>query len=138
LKSSQKWFGASQFGINMSIPLFSSFGRTSLTQKAKINLEKSKRNLNDVKQKIELEIQQAKNDLDFALQDLNTKKQSLALAERIEHKNQIKFSEGIASSFELSQAQSQLYSAQQQYIQGMFNLINKYVILDTLINPIKN
>ena len=35
-KRSQKWFGASQFGVNLSIPLFSSFGRTSLTQKAKI------------------------------------------------------------------------------------------------------
>ena len=53
-------------------------------------------------------------------------------------KNQIKFSEGMASSFELSQAQTQLYSAQQQYIQGMFNLINTYVILDTLVNPIQN
>jgi outer membrane protein len=44
----------------------------------------------------------------------------------------------MASSFELSQAQTQLYSAQQQYIQGMFNLINTYVILDTLVNPIEN
>lgn len=137
-KRSQKWFGASQFGVNLSIPLFSSFGRTSLTQKAKINLEKSKRNLNDVKQKIELEIERAKNDLDFALQDLKTKKQAQELAERIEHKNQVKFSEGIASSFELTQAQTQLYSAQQQYIQAMFTLVNKYVLLDTLLNPIEN
>ena len=105
---------------------------------AKINLEKSERNLNDVKQKIELEIQRAKSDLNFASQDLNTKKQALELAERIEQKNQIKFSEGIASSFELSQAQTQLYSAQQQYIQGMFNLISKYVVLDALVNPVVN
>ena len=38
----------------------------------------------------------------------------------------------------LSQAQTQLYSAQKQYIQGMLNLINTYVILDTLVNPIEN
>lgn len=138
LRSSQKWFGASQFGVNVSIPLFSSFGRTALTQKAKINLEKSKRNLNDVKQKIELEIQRAQSDLNFAFQDLNTKKQALELAERIAQKNQVKFSEGMASSFELSQAQTQLYSAQQQYIQGMFNLMNKYVVLDALVNPVVN
>ena len=138
LNHSQKWFGASQFGVNMSIPLFSSFGRSSLTQKAKINLEKSERNLNDVRQKIELEIQRAKSDLNFASQDLDAKKQALELAKRIEQKNQIKFSEGMASSFELSQAQTQLYSAQQQYIQGMLNLINTYVILDTLVTPIEN
>ena len=72
------------------------------------------------------------------MQDLKTKKQAQELAERIEHKNQVKFSEGIASSFELTQAQTQLYSAQQQYIQAMFTLVNKYVLLDTLLNPIEN
>ena len=136
LNRSQKWF-ASQFGVNMFIPMFSSFGRSSLTQKAKINLEKSERNLNDVRQKIELEIQRAKSNLNFASQDLDTKKQALEIAKRIEQKsNKILRRNGV--SFELSQAQTQLYSAQQQYIQGMFNLINTYVILDTLVNPIEN
>ena len=135
LDQSQKWFGASMFGLNMTIPLFSSLGRSALTQKAKINLEKSERDLNNLRQQILVKIKSAKNDLTFAKQDLVNKKQGLDLAKRIEQKNQIKFFEGLASSFELSQAQTQLYTAQQQYIQAMLYVLNKHIALDILLNP---
>ena len=135
LDQSQKWFGASMFGLNMTIPLFSSLGRSALTQKAKINLEKSERDLNNLRQQILVKIKSAKNDLTFAKQDLVNKKQGLDLAKRIEQKNQIKFFEGLASSFELSQAQTQLYTAQQQYIQAMLYVLNKHIALDVLLNP---
>ncbi len=135
LDRSQKWFGASLFGVNMSIPLFSALGRSASTQKAKINLEKSERDLINLKQQIEVQIKSAQNDLEFAKQDLKNKKQGLDLAKRIEQKNQIKFFEGLASSFELSQAQTQLYTAQQQYIQAMLSVLNKHIALDVLLNP---
>jgi outer membrane protein TolC len=135
LDQSQKWFGASMFGLNMSIPLFSSLGRSALTQKAKINLEKSERDLNNLRQQILVKIKSAENDMSFAKQDLVNKKQGLDLAKRIEQKNQIKFFEGLASSFELSQAQTQLYTAQQQYIQAMLYVLNKHIALDVLLNP---
>lgn len=135
LDRSQKWFGASQFGVNMAIPIFSSFGRTALTKKAKIELEKSERSLNNVRRELEIQIKRAENDLSFAKNDLDTKKQALNLAERIEDKNQIKFFEGLATSFELSQAQTQLYNAQQQYIQAMLEVLNKHIALDVLLNP---
>ena len=135
LDQSQKWFGASMFGLNMSIPLFSSLGRSALTQKAKINLEKSERDLNNLRQQILVKIKSAENDLSFAKQDLVNKKQGLDLAKRIEQKNQIKFFEGLASSFELSQAQTQLYTAQQKYIQAMLYVLNKHIALDVLLNP---
>ena len=135
LDQSQKWYGASMFGLNMSIPLFSSLGRSALTQKAKINLEKSERDLNNLRQQILVKIKSAENDLSFSKQDLVNKKQGLDLAKRIEQKNQIKFFEGLASSFELSQAQTQLYTAQQQYIQAMLYVLNKHIALDVLLNP---
>jgi outer membrane protein TolC len=58
----------------------------------------------------------------------------LALAERIEQKNQSKYFEGIASSFDLRQAQLQLYSAQNNYISAIQNVIQKKLTLETLLN----
>ena len=58
-----------------------------------------------------------------------------SLARKIEQKNQIKFSEGISSSFELSQAQTQLYNAQKEYIEAMLDVLNKHISLDILLNP---
>jgi outer membrane protein TolC len=56
------------------------------------------------------------------------------LAERIENKNQIKYAEGLASSFELRQAQTQLYDAQQGYLQSMVEVINKKTALEAILN----
>ena len=135
LDRSQKWFGASLFGVNMSVPLFSSLGRSAATQKAKIALEKSERALVNTRQELKIKIKRAQNELAFAQQDLETKKQAQNLAKRIEEKNQIKFFEGLASSFELSQAQTQLYTAQKQYMEAMLSVLIKHIALDVLLNP---
>ncbi len=134
LKKSQQWFGSSLFGVSMNIPIFSSGSRSAATQRAQINLEKAKEDLTETEQKIKLQIASAKSDYQFAVEDHENKKQNLNLAERIESKNQTKFFEGIASSFELRQAQTQLYSSQQEYLQAMLDVINKKAELETILN----
>ena len=134
----QKWFGSSLFGVNMTIPVFSSLGRTASTQRAEINLSKAENDLIETEQKLQLEIDAAKSEYQFTIEDYANKKQNLRLAERIEVKNQTKFFEGIASSFDLRQAQIQLYTAQQEYLQAMLDVINKKAELETLLNSINN
>jgi len=132
--SYQKWFGSSLFGINMNIPIFSSGMRSAATQRAKINLEKAEDDLTETEQRLKFKISASKNDYQFAIEDYNNKKQNLNLSERIEKKNQIKFFEGLSTSFELRQAQTQLYSAQQEYLQAMIDVINKKAELETVLN----
>jgi len=140
LQKEQKWFGSSLFGVSMNIPIFSSLGRSASTQRAKINLEKAKEDLTETEQMLRLQISSAKSDYQFAIEDYENKKQNLSLAERIEGKNQTKFFEGIASSFELRQAQTQLYATQQEFLQAMLDVINKKAKLETVLNeiPINN
>ena len=138
LDNSQKWFGASLFGVKMEIPLFSSLGRSAATKMARLNFEKSKALLEDTSEKIRLEIARATSDYEFAVEDLEIKKEALELSENIAHKNEIKFFEGLTSSFDLSQAQRQLYIAQQDYLQSMLNILIKRIDLEALINtPLK-
>ncbi|MGV6844909.1 MAG: TolC family protein [Lutibacter sp.] len=138
LKKQQKWFDSSLLGISMKIPIFSSLARSSRTQQAKIELDKAKTNLYEVSQKIKLQVEKAKTDFKFSLEELQTSKENLALAKRIEHKQEVKFFEGISSSFDLSNAQTQLYSMQQNYLQAMLNVISNKAALDTALNtPIK-
>ncbi|WP_299333569.1 TolC family protein [uncultured Psychroserpens sp.] len=139
LDSNTKWFGASLFGLNLDIPIFSSGKRSAATQRAKINLEKAKDDLTETEQRLNLEIATAKSNFKFAVEDYDNKKQNLDLAERIEQKNQTKFFEGVGSSFELRQAQTQLYTAQQEFIQAMLDVINTKAELETVLNkPINN
>ncbi len=132
----QDWFGSSLFGVSLNIPIFSSGMRSAATQRAQINLEKAKTDLTEKEQTIQLEIASAKSDYRFAIEDYDNKKQSLRLAERIETKNQTKFFEGISSSFDLRQAQMQLYSAQQEFLQAMLDVIKAKAELETALNVV--
>lgn len=138
LNSDQKWFGSSLFGVSLNIPIFSSGMRSASTQRAQINLEKAETELTETEQRIKLEIASAKSNYQFALEDYENKKENLALAERIETKNQTKFFEGIGSSFELRQAQTQLYTAQQELLQAMLDVINAKAELETVLNATPN
>ncbi|MGB0950212.1 MAG: TolC family protein, partial [Marinirhabdus sp.] len=81
-----------------------------------------------------LQLNTAKSNYQFSIERYENAKKNLALAERIENKNQVKFTEGLSTSFELRQAQRQLYSAQQQYFQSMLDLINAKAEIETVLN----
>ena len=130
----QKWYQSSMLGFKMNIPLFSSGNRSARTQQAKIALEQAETQLVETTQNIELQLNTAKSDYQFAIENYRNSKLNLSLAERIEEKNQIKFVEGLATSFDLRQAQIQLYTAQQQYFQSMLNVVNAKTNLETVLN----
>lgn len=134
LSDQQKWIGTATFGASLNIPIFSSGMRSAATQRAQINLEKAQINLDETEQQLKLQIEAAKNDFILATEEYENKKQNLNLAERIENKNQTKFFEGVGSSFELRQAQTQLYTAQQEFLQAMLDVINTKAELETLTN----
>jgi len=136
LSSNQKWYDYSNAGARLTIPIFSSFAYRAKTQQAKLAFEQAKTDLEDAEQKLKLEYAKAKSEFDFSVEEFATSKSNLALAERIEKKQQIKFKEGLSSSFDFNDAQRQLYSAQQSYLQSMVNIINKKASLEKLNNKL--
>jgi len=132
--SDERYFASSIFGLTLDVPLFSSGARSARTQKAKIALEQAESDFDYTQEQIRLAYEQAKSEHQLAIDNLEVFKSNLQLAERIEQKNQIKYKEGIATSFELRQAQTQLYSAQNAVLQAMLDMINSKAELETVLN----
>lgn len=130
----QKWYNYSNLGVSLNVPLFSSFGRAAKTQQAKIAYDQAKTTLTETEQKLQLEYQKAKSDYEYSIEQLATSKNTLRLAERIEGKQQVKFKEGLSTSFDFTEAQRQLYTAQQSYLEAMINVINKKALLEKISN----
>jgi len=130
----QNWFGSSVLGVNLEIPIFNAFKLNVSSQKAKIAMNQAMTNLEDQEEKTQAEVQQKLNDYQLAIQTLNVSEQNMNLAMSIEEKNSIKFFEGIASSFELRQAQLQLLDSQQKYLNSVLQLISIKTELETLYN----
>ncbi|GAA4800613.1 TolC family protein [Litoribaculum gwangyangense] len=130
----QDWLFTVTGGVSFKFPIFSSFGGKAKRQKAKIEWDKAVNNLNLKESQLELEFQNAKNEYNLAIETYANKQRNLELAEKIEKKNTIKYKEGIAGSFDLRQAQLQLYTSQQEYLQAIINVINKKAELKNLLN----
>jgi outer membrane protein TolC len=130
----QVWYNFSNIGVGLNIPIFSSLARSSRTQQAKIALDQAKTQLSEAEQKLKLQYAAAKSDYEFSIEEYATAKSNLNLAQRIEKKQQIKFTEGLSTSFDYNDAQRQLYTNQQKYLQSMVDVINKKAALEKIIN----
>ena len=108
--------------------------RLAQSQKAKMKIEQAQSSLEETQERVYIEVQAAKNEYQLSVETYFTNKENLALATRIEKKNQLKYFEGISSSFELRQAQLQMYGAQNNYIKAIQNVIQKKINLETLLN----
>jgi outer membrane protein TolC len=133
-EANQNWFNYSNLGVSLNVPIFSSLARSSRTQQAKIAFDQAKTQLTETEQKLKLQFEKAKSEYEYSIEQYTTSKNSLSLAERIENKQQIKFKEGLSSSFDFTEAQQQLYSKQQDYLQSMVDIINKKAALEKIVN----
>lgn len=132
--SSQRWFAQSITGFQLNVPIFSSGMRNARTAQAEIALDQAKTQKEEVEQQIRLGYASAKSDHELAIDNYNTAVKNRALAERIENKNQIKFREGLSTSFDLRQAQTQLYQVQQELLQSMLQIVTTKAELETILN----
>ncbi|CAM4088636.1 TolC family protein [Gillisia hiemivivida] len=135
--NNQVYFDQSILGLSLNVPIFSSGMRSAKTAQKRIQYEQSLIQLEFTKNQVELNIESAKNDYRFSLENYANKQKSLDLAERIENKNQVKFLEGLSSSFDLNDAQQQLYRAQQDYLQAMLNVVTNKTELENLLDTTK-
>ncbi len=134
--NSKSFYPATIVGFKLSVPLFSSGMKHQQVVQAKLDLDKAKISEVQAREGIALEQQNARNNYSFQLKNFDNQKNNLQLAEKVKQKTLIKFKEGIASSFELSQSESQYLQAQGGYIQAVINLLNAKVQFQKAFNQL--
>jgi outer membrane protein len=123
-------------GVSMSIPIFSSGSRNYKVAQAKINLEKSAINKSMVTDQLKMQEQQLKMDLSSALENYNSQKENVTVAKRVLETVNRKYEQGIVSSLDLTQANSNYLQAETNFVQASFTLIQARLALDKLYNQL--
>jgi len=132
--SSQPWFPTSLLGFTLNVPIWSSFRRESKVQQSEIGLLQSDLILEQTRENLKLNVQVQRNNYQNALKVWDNQKSSVELAQRILDKTTIKYSEGVASSFELNVSQSQLLNEQTKYVRAAYDLLTAKQELDRALN----
>ncbi|MEI6766215.1 MAG: TolC family protein [Bacteroidota bacterium] len=129
-----KWYKTTIFGVNLSVPLWSSGNRLMKIQADKLNIEKHNIVLKQVEQALQLEVQSARSGLKTYTDQYRSEINNMALSKKIYDKNAYKFKEGMSSSMELNQAYTQYLTTQGNYFNCLLELLNSYSKLNKALN----
>jgi len=91
---------------------------------ARLDYEKAKNTSKQVEQSLLLKAQQAKSNYTSSYSIYLNQKDGLQIAEKINNNSMKKYTEGIISSMELSQSQTQYLETEAKYIKSLLDLLN--------------
>ncbi len=117
------WFTTSFIGLNISAPIFDGFARKARITKAKIDLQQTENQLQNLKITIDAEVTQAKMNFATAINTLNYQKKNMQLAESVFAQTKKKYEIGTGSNMEITGAQTDLVTAQTNYIGALYGAI---------------
>jgi len=134
--SDLRWFQNSMAGLQLSIPIIASGQRYAKIKKAQINLEKAKTTREMVTEQLLLQEKQLRYNLVNANLQYKTQKDNVELSLRVYSSTENKYRQGMASSLELTQANSLYLQAENNYVSALMNLLQTKLALDKLLNNI--
>jgi len=117
------WFTTSFVGLNISTPIFDGFARKARITKAKIDLQQTENQLQNLRLTIDAEVTQAKMNFATAISTLSYQKKNMQLAESVYAQTKKKYEIGTGSNIEITAAQTYLVTAQTNYIGAMYSAI---------------
>jgi outer membrane protein len=123
-------FPSSYVGLALEVPIFNGFQRKNQVKQSEISVLKSKNDLVNAKNGLMLQASQANVTYINGLQSLNNQKRNMNLAEDVLRVSKIKYQQGVGSSIEVTQAQTDLETADNKYIQGLYDALVSKVDLD--------
>lgn len=121
--SEGNWYPTTVVGLQLKVPIFDGLQKRAKTQRAKLKVEQARLQLEQLEEAISLEVQNARLNYRNALENWQSQKANLELAEHIYELTSIKYREGVGSSVELIQAEQQLYMSQQNEQQALYELV---------------
>ncbi len=130
------YFYGNLWGLQMNVPILSGGKRKYEVKKVEVEVRRAQDMASIAKQATELEYRSARSELSNALQAYNSSKSSLELAKSILYKTQVKFQEGLGTSFDITQKNTQLIITQGSYIQSMMKVLNAKTRLSKALNQL--
>jgi outer membrane protein len=121
---------AQSISVGISIPILNRWEVNNSISKARVQLEDSKYELDQVKQQLYKNIQQAHNDAVSAREKYNSAKQAVDSYSESFHYTEQKFNVGIVNSVEYNIAKNNYIKAESELLQAKYEYIFSLKILD--------
>lgn len=118
-----KWQNFHYVGIQMQVPIWDNFAKKREWQQTEIDIAKIKLGKLQMQEGFKMQYIKAKTDFENAYRDVQIQKDNITLAKKIYDVAQKKYKEGVGSSLEMTQAETQYYINQAQYLGAVYKAL---------------
>ena len=123
-KGGGQWFTTSFISMKVNIPIFDGGAKNARIAKAKLELEKTKNNVDQFKLSVDNDVAQSRLKMKTALLTMDSQKKNIELAEQVYKTTKLKYEQGLGSNQEIYNAQTELKVAQNNYYSSLYDAIN--------------
>jgi len=117
------WYNISAISVRMSIPIFNGFAAKARIGQARIQLQQTQNQIENLKIQIDQEVETAKSNFTTAVTTLDYQKKNMQLAETVYDQTKKKYEIGTGSNTEITAAETDLKQAQTNYINAVYDAI---------------
>lgn len=117
------WYTSSYVGLSLNVPIFEGFAKNARLQKARLTSDLTNSQMENLKLNIGQQVAIAKNNFVNAIKTMNSQKGNMQVAESVYNQTKKKFESGLASNTDLSNAQSDLITAQSNYLNALYTAV---------------
>jgi outer membrane protein TolC len=135
-KNSVPWFKSSMWGVNISVPIFTAGQQMAKVKQAEFAYMQAENNQKLAVQTLQKDYLSAVADIESAVDQLENDVDNKQLAKKIYDKTTIKYNNGISSSIELSQTETQYIQSQAAWVASVIQLLNTKITLDKAIGKL--
>lgn len=130
-------YPSTYIGLSLNVPIFSGGQRINQLRQSKIAVQKSQNDLDNAKNAILFQASAAQINYTNGLKSLENQKENQKLAQEVLRVSKIKYGQGVGSSIEVTQAQTDLETADNKYIQSLYDALVSKVDLDKAYGKIQ-
>lgn len=117
------WYTFSSVSLKVSVPIFNGFAVRSRIDRARLELQKTENDIESLKLSIDQQVDSAKLQFQTAIESMDFQKQNMKLAEEVYEQTRKKYEAGLGSNTEITTAQTDLKTAQSNYIGALYDAI---------------
>ena len=136
-----KWNQSQVIGLKLQIPVFDGLKKKNKATQFKLELEKTNKELDYIKNTIKSEVINAQTNIEISLTNINSQKENVGLAEEVYNDVNLQYKEGLTDINDVLSAETELREAKVLYLQEILkhkinelNLLKAKGELITLIN----
>ncbi len=117
------WYNTNLVGLSVNVPIFDGFQKKYKIKQAQFAMDKTQNTLDQAIKGIDLERTASKNTLTNAILTMDAQESNMQLAERVYSIVKKKYEQGVGSSFEILQADTDFQQAQSNYFRALYDAI---------------